>query len=82
MVEIESRALRADTGQRREIVPRWWTTRCPFQRASPSPRIIDSDLRGVLHGRQDIPDEEQSRDAQDCRTDGRDDVQRGEAVHG
>jgi len=70
MVKIESGALRANAGKRREVVPRWRTTRRPFQRPSPSPRIIDGDLRGVLHGRQDIPDEEQRRDAEDCCTDG------------
>ena len=81
MVQIECGALRSNAGQRREVVPRRRAARCPFQRPSPSPRIIDGDLRGVLHGRQYIPDEEQGGDAKDCCSDRRDDVQRGETVH-
>jgi len=79
VVQLECRSLRTDPGQFGEVVPRRRAAGGPLQRVAVAPRIVDHDGLAIAPALEDVPHERDRRDAEDERTNRRDDVQRGEA---
>ena len=82
VVQFECRALRADSGQFGEVVPRRRTTGRPFQRVAVAPRVIDRHRLAVTPALEHVPGERQDRYTEDERADSRHHMQPGESSVG
>jgi hypothetical protein len=82
IVEFECRALRTDSGQLGEVVPRRRAAGRPLQRVAVAPRVVDRDRLAVAPALEHVPHERDGPNAEDERADRGHDVQGGEAVGG
>src|SRR5579884_3396745 len=82
VVQFECRALRSDTRQLVEVVPRRRAGGRPLQRVAVAPRVVDGYRYAVTPALEHIPGEHEHRRAEDERPDRRDDVERLKTVAG